>query len=1215
MNPRPLAAILLTILCTGAGAAPKPNLHNNITRPLRYQPEGGDFVIRNGRESFNRPLYGGNTGFRIDGGDRPEFSLFLPGRGGNLRFGIASGTAPNREIQWLISAKTIVSRYRSGAMVYEIQDDLLGAATLTLTVIPTAASEGVIAKAELAGSATPLQLVWAFGGANGDRGRRNGDLRAENLPISQFFQLRPEFCKGNSYDLRPDATFTLRSKAGTIIGTTPAGAKNALADSVKWASPKDLFASAGKAASLPVLVGEAPLCAGKPLFLALRKDASGKAPALAAADLPAAFAAAEKFRTSLADSLGIVTPDPFVNAAAQALGVAADAVWDEKQGIYQHGANGWRVNLLGWRAAYTGDALGRHDRTRRHLEAFAPLQNNKPVPDRIPPADEKFNLARNEAALHSNGNLTDRVNPNHYDMNLVAIDTFFRHLLWTGDLAFAAKMWPVLERHMDWERRLFRRPFGPGKLPLYEGYACIWASDELIYNGGGVTHASAYNYWHNRMTARLAKLLGKDPAPYQKEAELIRKAMAKELWLEDRGWFAEFKDYLGRQSVHPSAGLWTFYHTLDSQVPSPRQAWEMSRFVDTRNARIPLRGPGVPPGFSALPTTDWMPYVWSVNNVALAESTHTALAYWQANRPPEAFAVLKGALLDIMFMSTCPGNVGMTTPADVFSGERYRDFSDGAGILSRALVEGLFGIKPDALAGEITISPGFPAAWDHAEIKHPGVSLAFKRDGLKESYVIGTRMKKPMTLRLQIPALRELVSSVTVNGRPAKWSVLEGCVGTPRIEITTPGAETVEIAITWAGNAPLAPAASQTIATGESLRTDTSPAVPHEISDPQRVLQNPAIHGSFITGTLGGTIGHRTIFARVTQGDLTWWHPVSIETRAPFELIAAKTQDPEHLRFHLRNHSGSDLSTKARILIDGRMTGQTLEAKARSESGGITLPAGLLTPGTQRIHIDLGDGRRVSGSVPHWKPAASPESRRFETVDITPHFNGQVARIFKNEYRSPRSPFCSLALPKQGIGGWCHYQSSAVIDDSGLRALAGKSAGTVQAPFGVPFATPAAAETKNIAFTSLWDNYPDEIAIPLKGRASRAYLLMAGTTNHMQSRFDNGQVVATYADGSSDTLTLHSPTNWWPIDQDYFIDDFAYARPEPCPPRLDLKSGTFRMIETTAFRGKGGPVPGGAATVLDLPLDPRKELKSLTLKTTGNEVIIGLMSLTLARTP
>ena len=49
------------------------------------------------------------------------------------------------------------------------------------------------------------------------------------------------------------------------------------------------------------------------------------------------------------------------------------------------------------------------------------------------------------------------------------------------------------------------------------------------------------------------------------------------------------------------------------------------------------------------------------------------------------------------------------------------------------------------------------------------------------------------------------------------------------------------------------------------------------------------------------------------------------------------------------------------------------------------------------------------------------------------------------------------------------------------------------------------------------------------------------------------------------------------------------------------------------FKGKGGTVPGGAATVLDLPLDPKKELKSLTVRLLANEVVIGLMAVTLAR--
>src|SRR5262245_27620795 len=69
-------------------------LESNIDRPLRYHPVGRDFVITNGGEFFNRPLYSANTAFRADAGDQPEISLYLPGRGGNLRFGIqtAAGT-------------------------------------------------------------------------------------------------------------------------------------------------------------------------------------------------------------------------------------------------------------------------------------------------------------------------------------------------------------------------------------------------------------------------------------------------------------------------------------------------------------------------------------------------------------------------------------------------------------------------------------------------------------------------------------------------------------------------------------------------------------------------------------------------------------------------------------------------------------------------------------------------------------------------------------------------------------------------------------------------------------------------------------------------------------------------------------------------------------------------------------------------------------------
>jgi hypothetical protein len=250
--------------------------------------------------------------------------------------------------------------------------------------------------------------------------------------------------------------------------------------------------------------------------------------------------------------------------------------------------------------------------------------------------------------------------------------------------------------------------------------------------------------------------------------------------------------------------------------------------------------------------------------------------------------------------------------------------------------------------------------------------------------------------------------------------------------------------------------------------------------------------------------------------------------------------------------------------------------------------------------------------VLNWQLDSSRATVKWETVNLSPFYNDRVTQIFRNEYRSPRSPFCSLALPKQGIGAWCDYQTTADIDDAGLRALAAKNGGIFPTPMGIPFQTPA-AKAKNIIFTSQWDNYPREVAVPLSGKSSRVCLLMAGSANPMQCRIDNGEVVVTYTDGSTERLVLREPATWWPVEQDYFIDDFAFARPEPVPPRVDLKTGAVRVLTPADYRAKNRIIPGGAATVLDLPLNPNKELKSLTLRTFSNELVIGLMAISLAR--
>ena len=372
-----------------------------------------------------------------------------------------------------------------------------------------------------------------------------------------------------------------------------------------------------------------------------------------------------------------------------------------------HGAIAWRAKLLGWRGPYWLDALGEIDRADEHFRFWAQGQNTAPIPASLPPPEATSNLARNETALHSNGDLSN----SHYDMNTVYIDALFRHLEWTGDLKLARELWPMIERHLAWERRLFRRTFGPEKLPLYEAYAVIWASDDLYYSGGGATHSSAYQYYHNMMAAKLAALLGEDPSAYQAEADAIKKGMQALLWMPDAGAFGEYRDLLGAQRLHPSFALWTYYHTLDSEVVSPEQAWSMSAAMKKALPLIPVVGPGVPNdrAYGMHATTNWMPYSWSINNVATQENLHAALALWQSRLNEDAFTLAKSALLASMFMGISPGNLGTLAYPDVYRRESQRDFADSAGVTARAFVEGLFGINPagaDTDAGHQARVPG-----------------------------------------------------------------------------------------------------------------------------------------------------------------------------------------------------------------------------------------------------------------------------------------------------------------------------------------------------------------------------------------------------------------------------------------------------------------------------------------------------------------------------
>jgi len=945
-------------------------------RVQQYKPEQNAFVCENGENRYTRALYGGYTDYRIETSDRPIFAVVKKGHCKNVRFEIDD--VPLEATQYCKAS------YENGRRDYVLSDSRWKNFTaIRIHVVAMPDEEGAIWQFVAEKAQRELKVKVKLTDIKQPKLKRNGDMGVD---------------APDSFDPDPE-------QRGYLEG---------------WASHTRSFA-----------------------HVVMKGDEIFKMSDVKAFKCYNDIVA---YNDKLASRLQFSTPDPYLNALAGALVMAADGDWDGQ--TWLHGCIGWRMPLAGWRAAYVGDVLGWNDRAESHFNAYAKSQVTSVEPTIAHPSqDEKMNMARAEkrwgTQMYSNGYICRNPERNdqmhHYDMNLNYIDELLWHFQYNADLDYMRQMWPVIKAHLAWEKR----NFDPDGDHLYDAYCCIWASDALYYSGGAVTHSSAYNYRAHKLAARIAELLGEDPTPYRQEAEAILKAMNERLWLpapqngelQGTGHWAEYQDALGLKRVHESAALWSVYTPIDCGACTPEQAYQATKYVDRFIPHFKIDSPW----HKTIATSNWMPYAWSINNVAAAEVMHTALAYFEAGRHEEGYLLMRSNIIDQMYYGKSPANFGQLSYYDAARGECYRDFGDCIGISSRTLLQGCFGIVPDALNGQCIIRPGYPSEWQWASVRTPYLEYSFQRYGNEDRYEITQRFAQPLKIvfRQNLP-----------NGQ---YCDIEGT------------------------------------------------AERHQV--------------------------------------------IRVERTAPAE--------EEHLYEYV---------------MEGRMT-----------------------EGTRDPIIN----------------------RPFKKVPIDAYFNASVNDIFKNRYVSPRPQTTTLQIPIQGVGEWCHPEYTPVINDSVFRSLAQGDQFKVA---GVPFRTPQ--QGQNIVYTSLWDNYPDEVVIPLKGKGTSIYVLMAGTTNHMQSHIDNGELVITYFDGSTDVLALRNPDNWCPIEQDYYVDGQAFMVAEPRPYRVCFGTGTVSrdLGKELDIKGVyGREIPGGAAQMLRLKLNAKKRLRSLTVRTLSNDVVIGLMAVTLQK--
>jgi hypothetical protein len=226
----------------------------------------------------------------------------------------------------------------------------------------------------------------------------------------------------------------------------------------------------------------------------------------------------------------------------------------------------------------------------------------------------------------------------------------------------------------------------------------------------------------------------------------------------------------------------------------------------------------------------------------------------------------------------------------------------------------------------------------------------------------------------------------------------------------------------------------------------------------------------------------------------------------------------------------------------------------------------------------------------------APDDAIWKPIDISARLNGDIRTIFQHRYESPRPATCSMRIGYDGWSAWTFTHWGIQTPIVGMEnALAGGDP-VLQGEFLV---TPQHARfmkplpEKNIAFTSLWDNWPDAVAVPVAVKGESIWLLVAGTTNPMQCGISNAAIKFRYEDGVEERLDLVPPRNFWSMcgfgRVDYNYDREAFALPKIPPAHVQIGTNCRAMVYGWKLR------PGVA-------------LKDICLETLSQEVVIGLMA-------
>jgi len=1084
----------------------------NSEKNARYFAENGSIVGYNIDRYNNRPLYINNTDAFVLTGDklviRFAHDQFLLGT-------FIAAIIHGDKGKWLQDCDSIISSYRSGRMTWKISDPTFPGLTVHIDVLPMANTIGMTARVRIDGAKKGDYLIWAYGGAKFRKGEHlNCALDVMGHPELLTWGFNPEECKNNDVKIKDNkfiisiADSTAKQKSGlTVVGLCNANSKPAMGDASVWKNFSAFAVSSPQ--KEPIIKGIADLENGKDIYWAFETFASINAEDLNLVNAPEkAFTDGVNRTNEFLSRLKISTPDPYLNAMAQASVSAVDGTWYPP--VFVHGAMQWNIPFPGWRTIFGGTMLGWHDRVKTEAMYYIGYQINE-SDKKNAKADTNLLLTIQDTASRFYGAGYVNKDQGFYDMQTQFFDQIIEEWRWTADPSLEQFLRPALELHLARMRDCFD-PDGDG---VYESYLNTWPTDSQWYNGGGTAEETSYAYRGHCAARDMAHRVNDTSSVnyHTKMMEKIKNGFFTKLWIYNKGYSGAYREQGGHNRLHEDPWLYSIFLPIDAHLTSPLQAIESVYYSEwaLQNDRIALGG-------RMIWTSNWVPSIWSVREMWPGDNYALALSYFQAGMPDDAWEILRGTFMNSGFGGVVPGNFG--------SYNGGTDFADCKDTFVRTLVEGMFGYNPDYPNNLVNIIPQFPSGWNHASIELPDVKIAFQREGRFIRYNI--ELAAAAKLNLCFPVQSKNIETISVNGKPVSWKVLPGA-GCSIVQIRLPASTKEEINIKTGQQLPYYTPVKLAGNISGAIKLEAKDAKIVEFYDSQKVLENGRISNGVVTAKLAENKGFHTVVAKVLSGKINQWRVFRIKVNDPVNDAVYEAKFVDNI----------------------------------------------------------------------------PANASWENIDISRQLNADVCAIYKQKYLSPRPNTVSLRIGTDGYSPWTFpiwNRRPPIIKLDLLNKLVDDK-NILTTPQKVPFNW--SGDQKNIAFTSLWENFPKKITIPVEKKGEAVWFLIAGSTNPMQCRISNAVIRLHYADGKTDSLELIPPLNYWNLSiigvsnsdtSQYTRNDYKAETDKFCLPNKPPE--TVRLGENCR------------AMLLNLKLRKGVLLKNVTLEALSQEVVVGLIGVT-----